>query len=82
MYYLLIILSVILFGGCFALNDVYRKLRGSSIKTSMQFSLGGSLAALIVMLIINGFKFEFTFFTLIMAVLASLNGFAFTFLRH
>ena len=28
MYYALILLSVVIFGGNFAMNDVYRRLRG------------------------------------------------------
>ena len=79
MYYALIFLSVVMFGGCFALNDVYRKLRGSNLKISMEASFIGSLAGLVFLLIINSFKFEFTFFTFVMALLASLNGLAFTF---
>ena len=79
LYYALIILSVVMFGGCFTLNDVYRKIRGSSIKISLQFSLVGSLAGFIVLIFANGLSFEFTPFTLIMAILTSINGFAFTF---
>lgn len=79
MYYGFIILSVVMFGGCFYLNDVYRRLRGSALKISLQFSLTSSLAGLLVLLIINGFRFEFTWFTLIMAMLTALNGFGFTF---
>lgn len=79
MYYGLIILSVLMFGGCFALNDTYRKLRGSSVKVSLQYSLLSSAAGLIVLLIINGFALEFTPFTLLMAFLSALNSFMFTF---
>ena len=79
MYYAIILLSVTMFGGCFAPNDIYRKLRGNSLKISMQFSLMGSLAGLVVLLVINRFRLEFTVFTLIMALLSALNGFAFTF---
>ncbi len=79
MYYGLIILSVVMFGGCFALNDVYRRLRGSALKVSLQFSMSSSLAGLVVLLIINGFRVEFTWFTLVMALLTALNGFGFTF---
>ena len=68
-----------MFGGCFTLNDVYRKIRGSSIKISLQFSLVGSLAGFIVLIFANGLSFEFTPFTLVMAILTSINGFAFTF---
>lgn len=79
MYYALIILSVIMFGGCFALQDTYRKLRGSGLRISMEAACVGSAAGLIILLIINGFQFEFTPFTLIMGLLAAVNGIAFTF---
>lgn len=68
-----------MFGGCFAINDAYQKIRGSNLKISMQFSFMGSLASVVVLLIINGFKFEFTPFTLIMSILATINGFIFTY---
>lgn len=79
MYYFLIIIAVIMFGGCFALNDVYQKMRGSSIKISMQFSALSSFAGLIVLLIVNGFKLEFTFFTLIMSIASAVVSIGFTF---
>ena len=78
-YYALIMISVAMFGGGFALQDIYRKKRGSSLKISMEAALIGSVAGLIVLLIINGFSFEVTWFTLLMAVLAALNSIAFTF---
>ncbi len=83
LYYGLIIISVVMFGANFALQDVYRKMRGSGLRISLESSFIGSLAGLAVLLIVNGFQngiaFEFTPFTLIMALLAALNGFAFTF---
>lgn len=78
-YYALILLSVCMFGGGFALQDVYRRKRGSSLKISMESAFIGCLAGLIVLLIINGFSFELTAFTLIMAILSAVNGIAFTF---
>ena len=79
MYYLLIIFSVILFGGNFALNDIYRKMRGSSVKISLQFNFISSVAGFIALVVINGFRFEFTPFSLVMAILTALNGFGFTY---
>jgi len=79
MYYGLIIIAVIIFGGNFALNDVYRKMRGSSPKVSLQSALISSAAGLVVFMIMNGFKLEFTFFTLAMALLASVNSLLSTF---
>lgn len=79
MYYLIVLIAVVMFGGCFALNDVYQKMRGSSIKVSMQFSVLSSLAGLIVLLIVNNFKFEFTLFTFIMAMASAIASVGFTF---
>ena len=63
MYYLIIMVSVVLFGGCFALNDAYQKLNKSSIKSSMQFALVGSVASVVVLFLINGIRLEFTPFS-------------------
>ena len=79
MYYALILLSVVMFGFNFALNDVYRKKRGSGFLISIELSCIGAVAGLIILLIINGLKFEFTAFTLIMALIAATNAIAFTF---
>ena len=79
MEYALIFLSVSMFGGCFALNDVYRKRRGSSIRASIEASFIGSLAGAICLLAFGGFKLEFTSFTLVLALAAAINRIAFTF---
>lgn len=79
MYYGLIILSVVIFAGDFWLKDVFRKMRGSSLKISLESALVGSIAGLIALVAINGFKFEFTPFTFIMALASSINGILFTF---
>ena len=79
MEYALIFLSVSMFGGCFALNDVYRKRRGSSIKASIEASFVGSLAGIVCLLVFCGFELEFTPFTLLVALLAAVNRIAFTF---
>lgn len=78
-YYALIMLSVVMFGGSFGLQDLYRRKRGSGIKISMESACIGSFAGLIVLLALNGFTFECTPFTLLMAMLTAINGMAFTF---
>ena len=78
-YYGLILISVIMFGGGFALQDVYRKKRGSGLKVSMESTCIGALAGLVVLWIIDGFSFALTLFTVVMAVLAALNAMALTF---
>ena len=78
-YYGLILISVVRFGGGFAIQDQYRKKRGSGLRISMESTCIGSLAGLAVLLVLNGFAFEFTPFTLIMASWTAINGMAFTF---
>ncbi|MBE6787506.1 MAG: hypothetical protein E7537_04070 [Ruminococcaceae bacterium] len=79
MYYALIIISVIMFGVCFACNDIYQKVRGNTVKVSVQFSLLSSFAGLVVLLIVNKFKFEYTHYTLFMAFIQYLISIGFTF---
>lgn len=79
MYYALILVSVALFGANFALQEVYQKMRGDSLKISLQATVFGSLAALVVLLIINKFKMEYTHFTLIIAIVLAVINLAFTF---
>ena len=78
-FYALITASVVMFAGGFGLQDVYRKKRGSSLKVSMESACIGSVAGLAVLLCIDGFSFEPTAFTVIMAVWAAVNALAFTF---
>ena len=79
MYYALIIIAVVLFGGSFLLQDEYRKRRGSGLKISMESAFIASVAGMVVLLIINGFSFEYTHFTLIMAICSAVNSIAFAF---
>ena len=67
-----------MFGGTFVFNREYQKRRGNDPRASFTFSLVSALVGLPVLLIINGFKLEFTVFTLLMASLSALNGIAFT----
>ena len=78
-YYGLIVTSVVMFGGGFAIQDKYRKNRGSGLRTSMESACIGAFAGLIVLLAFNKFSIDFTAFTLLMAVMAALDGIAFTF---
>ena len=68
-----------MFGGCFALNDEYRKRRGSGFKASIEATCIGAIAGLLVLLIVNGLRFEFTWFTLAMGVISAFVGIGFTF---
>ena len=78
MYYLLVMIAVVIFGGCFFLNDAYRKERGSSIVSSMEAAFVGSVAGIIVLLAVSGFDFQATPFTLCIAFISALCGLGFT----
>ena len=62
MYYGLIMLSVVLFGTSFFFQDEYRKLRGNNFKISLQYTITGTVAGLVVLLIINKFRLQQPFF--------------------
>lgn len=80
MYYGFIIVSVLMFGGCFFLNDVYRKKRNASdVLKTFESMFIGSIIGLIILFIINGFKLEFTWFTLLIVLLTTLNNMAFNY---
>ena len=79
MYYGLITIAVLLFGGGFAMQDYYQKLRGNQLRISIESSLIGSLAGLVVLVAINGVEIGFTPFTVSIALLAAVNSMAFTF---
>lgn len=79
MYYSIVMVAVLMFSLQFFFNQRFEKECGSSLRSSIVFSLGFNIVGFIVLLIINCFKLEYTLFTLIMAVLTALNLLAYTF---
>lgn len=67
MYYSLLIIATILFSSQFLFNQKYQQEAGSKINASLIFSIITSIASVILMFIIGGFKFEFSVFSLIIA---------------
>ena len=68
-----------MFGGCFKLSDVYRKLRGSGAFASLSMCFISSVASILPLMIIGGFDFTITPFTLIMACAGAFNSILFTY---
>lgn len=66
-------LSVVMFGGCFMLNDVHRRMRASCLKVSLQGSLLSAVAGVVVLLLVNGFQVHFTFGAVLISFFASVN---------
>lgn len=77
--YAIVFSSVFLFGLSFLFNQMFEKEKGNGYFQAFYFSLYSGVAGLIVLLAINGFKVEYTHFTLIMATLWAINNLAFTF---
>ena len=63
-----------MFGGCFMLNDVHRRMRASCLKVSLQGSLLSAVAGVVVLLLVNGFQVHFTFGAVLISFFASLNS--------
>ena len=78
-YYGMLTLATAMFSVMFFFNQMYQKHYGSGLRASLLFMAGSGVAGLIVLLAINGFSFEYTPFSLLMATLAALNSLGFTF---
>ena len=79
MYYGMIALAVILFGGTFALNQQYERKCGNDLFATVLFTLVSGSAGLIALLAIHRFAVSCTAFTLLVAAAAALNSMLFTF---
>jgi len=74
MYYGIIMIAVLMFSMQFLFNQRFQQEYGSGLKPLLVFFLGYNVSGLLVLLIINGFRVEFTWFTLMMAVLYAINS--------
>lgn len=79
LYYAMVMAAVVMFGLQFFCNQQYERECKSGLSASMMFIFGGAVAGLVILLAVNGFKWEFTPFTVLMASLAALDGMAFSF---
>ena len=79
LYYGLVSIAVVMFGFQFFFNDKFEKNSPAGLRSILKFSLGGNIAGLAVLFIINRCRFEFTLFSLIVAIAGALDGIACTF---
>lgn len=77
MYYLLIIFSTIMLGLEFFFNKMYQQSEGSSVEKALIFSMGTAIIKAVVMFIVNGFTFEFTWFSLAVSIVLAINSILF-----
>ena len=78
-YYGVISVAVLMFSVQFFFNQLFQKNYGNDLQASLVSSLFSGIVGLFSLLIINGFAFEYTHFTLLMSLITAINGFAFTF---
>lgn len=63
----------------FLFNGIFEKEYGNSLRAMFVFSAGSSLVGFLVLLVINGFNFEFTRFSALMAFFAALDSIGYTY---
>lgn len=78
-YYGIVSIAVVMFGFQFFFNDKFEKNSTSGLRQILKFTLGGNIAGLIVLFAINKFRFEFTPFSLIVALAGAVDGILCTF---
>lgn len=72
MYYFLIVIASVLFSLQFVFNSGYEKECKSSWQSALNFSLYTAIAGFLGMFAINGFKMNFSFFSLAVALVYSI----------
>lgn len=78
-YYSLITASILMFSLQFFFNQKFLKRCGDSLQATLVFSGGSAMAGLIILLFINNFQLDCSWFALFMAVLTALDNVAYTF---
>jgi len=78
-YYGVLLAAVTMFSFQFLFNGIFEKEYGNSLRAMFVFSAGSSLVGFVILFIINGFKFEFTWFSLLMAFFAALDSIGYTY---
>lgn len=72
--YALVIAATVLFSLQFLFNQRFQESYGTDLKASLVFSLYKSIVIIFIMLIISGFKVEFTWFSLLMSAIYAASG--------
>ncbi|MCR5149751.1 MAG: hypothetical protein K6B52_00820 [Clostridiales bacterium] len=78
-YYGLVTVAVVMFSFMFFFNERYQKANGTSTRTVIRFNIEANAVGLVILLIINKFRFEFTPFSLAVALAAAADALLFVF---
>ena len=79
MYYGVLVLCAVMFGTQFFFTNMFKEAYGNDFKAMCVSSVGSAIVGIILLSLINGFSFGYTHFSLIMAVIVSVNSKLFTF---
>lgn len=78
-YYLMLAAAAVLFSSMFLFNQKFQQSFGSSFKSAMTFSLYSALFGIIIIFAVNGFRLEFSAFSLLWAAVYAANGILYTY---
>lgn len=76
--YILLLLSDLLLAASFCIKKIYQKVQGATLKSGLYFNMLSSICSIILFLSLNGFAFNITPFSLLMATLACIVGTLYT----
>ncbi len=79
MYYGVLALCAVMFGTQFFFTKMFKDAYGNDFKAMCVSSVGSAVVGIVLLSIINGFSFGYTHFSLIMAIIVSVNSKLFTF---
>ena len=78
-YYGILLAAVTMFSFQFLFNGIFEKEYGNGLRAMFVFSAGSSLVGFLILFVINGFKFEFTWFSALMSFFAALDSIGYTY---
>lgn len=78
-YYILLLISVLLFSLQFLFNQKFQEKFGSELDASMSFSFLSSVCGIFVLVPLNGFKLDFSVFSFVVGIFYSLVGIFYTY---
>jgi hypothetical protein len=77
--YAIVTIATVMFGVQFLFNNLYERKSGNGIGATLIFTFIGGIIGIVSLIIVNGFTFTITPFTIIMAAINAISSIAYTF---
>ena len=77
--YAIVTIATVMFGVQFLFNNLYERNSGNGIGATLIFTFIGGIIGIVSLIIVNGFTFTITPFTIIMAAINAISSIAYTF---